>query len=170
MEAKNYICGGNKFSYSKGYIALPLELGVLPETIAIEGETLLRKSSFHVSLLCVKEVLEKKPGTEQQILDAFCSYIAEHDVSFAGYTGEFRFAQNEERKTLIARCNVSNLEGFSEALSEQLGISIPAQPTHITLYTLQPDMGIGLNSPADMEQKSERIEAPEEVKIGLQIA
>jgi hypothetical protein len=167
MEVKNYICGGSKFSYSKGYIALPVEVGVLPETVVIEGETLQRKTSFHVSLLCVKEILEKKPDAEQHILDTFCAYVADNDISFAGYTGEFRFAQNEERKTLIALCNVTKIADFSRALGEKLGLSLPIQPTHITLYTLQPDMGIGLNSPEDMAQKSIMVEVPAVVKSSL---
>jgi hypothetical protein len=35
MESKNYICGGTKFTHSKGYIGLPIEIGNLPDTILI---------------------------------------------------------------------------------------------------------------------------------------
>ncbi len=171
MKERNYICGGNKFTYSKGYIALPLEINGLPETISVEGETLQRRSSFHVSLLCVNDILKEHDGDlEGKILDSFCSFVNKNDISFVRYTGDFRFAQKDERKSLVARCEVSNLKEFSESLGRELGIEIPPQPTHVTLYTLQPDMGIGLNSPADMEGKSIPVQVSDEVRRVLGLA
>lgn len=167
MEEKNYICGGNTFTYSKGYIALPVEIHGLPESVRIENETLQRRSSFHVSLLCVKDLLEKHGNIEEKILDSFCSFVNKNDISFVKYSGEFRFAKNGERKSLVVRCETSNLKEFSVLLGRELGMSIPPQPTHVTLYTLQPDAGIGLNSPADMEAKSLPVQVPEDVRRGL---
>ena len=167
MPEKNYICSAKKFIYEGGYIALPIEVGELPEFINVEGVSLEKKSSFHVSLFCIKDLLEKLLEVEQKTLDFFCSFIKENEISFLRYTGEFRFVQNDERKTVIALCEISNLKRFSEALGQELGITIQPQPTHVTLYTLQPDFGIGLNSPDDMEQKSFPTKVPDEVKYGL---
>ncbi len=157
MGLKNYICGGGKFVYSKGYIGLPIVVDDLPEIVEIDGNKLYRKSSFHISLVCVKDILVQNPDVEQTIVDAFCTFAGENDISFVGYTGEFRFAQHEDKKTLVALCEVSNLKTFSEMISNNLGIKIPAQPTHVTLFTLQPDIGIGLNSDSDMEAKSKKV-------------
>lgn len=165
MEQKNHICGGNTFAYSKGYIMLPIEIGALPATISVEGETLQRRSSFHVSLLCVRDMVEKYGDLEKRILEFFCSFVKDHDISFIKYTGEFRFTQNEERKSVVALCEISNLKNFSESLGRELGIDIPPQPTHVTLYTLQPDAGIGLNSSADMSEKSVPVEVPDSVRL-----
>lgn len=167
MESKNYICGGTKFAYSKRYIGLPVEVGSLPDTVTIEGETLQKKSSFHVSLICVKDILSKNPGVEQEVLDEFCAFVKQKNISFVRYTGEFHFVRHEERKTLVALCEVSNLLEFSEILSRKLGMTLAPQPTHVTLYTLQPDAGIGLNSPADMETKSVLVEVPTALKESL---
>lgn len=167
MKERNYICGGNKFTYSKGYLALPVEIGELPESISIEGKTLYKKPSFHVSLLCVRDLIEKHGDLGERILDLFCSFIRENDISFVMYTGEFRLAKSEERESIIALCEVSNLEEFSDSLGHELGIEIPPQPTHVTLYTLQPDVGIGLNSPTAMEEKSVPIQVPDDVRSGL---
>ncbi|TSC71162.1 MAG: Uncharacterized protein G01um101449_90 [Parcubacteria group bacterium Gr01-1014_49] len=164
MEDKSYICGGNKFTYSKGYIALPVEIAGLPESVEIEGETLQKKSSFHVSLLCVKDILEKHGDLEKKILDFFCAFVKENDVSFVRYSGEFRLAKSGERKTLVALCEISNLKELSESLGRELGFEIPPQPTHVTLYTLQPDVGIGLNSPADMKEKSAPVQVSESLR------
>ncbi|MCR4263754.1 MAG: hypothetical protein NUV98_03500 [Candidatus Roizmanbacteria bacterium] len=172
MKERNYICGGNKFTYSKGYITLPVEINDLPESILIEGETLYKKPSFHASLLCVKDIIEKhgNGNMEERILNFFCSFVKENDISFVKYSGEFRFAKSEERKSLVALCEISNLKKFSESLGQELGIEIPPQPTHVTLYTLQPDVGIGLNNPAAMEEKSAPVQVPEVIRHGLGLA
>jgi len=170
MKERNYICGGNKFTYSKGYITLPIEINDLPESILIGGETLYKKPSFHVSLLCVKDIIEKYGDMEEKILNFFCSFVGNNDISFVRYLGEFRFAKNEERKTVVALCEISNLKELSESLGRELGVEIPPQPTHITLYTLQPDVGIGLNNPTTMEEKSAPVQVPENIRHGLGLA
>ena len=170
MEERHYICGGNKFTYNKGYIALPVEISNLSEFIEIEGEILQKKPSFHASLLCVKDIIEKHGDLEKRVLDFFCSFVSKNDVSFVKYSGEFRFVTNEERKTLIALCEISNLKEFSESLGHKFGIEVPPQPTHVTLYTLQFNIGIGLNSPADMKEKSVPVQVPDDVKRGLGLA
>ncbi len=167
MESKNYICDGTKFIYAKGYIGLPIALEGLPETITVGGQALKRKSTFHVSLLCVKELLLKKAATEQTILDQFCFFTKDHDISFIKFTGEFRHARDSERQTLIALCEVSSLKEFFTALAGHLGIEIPPQLTHVTLYTLQPELGIGLNSAEEMAAKSVLVEPPPAVRAAL---
>ena len=170
MESRNFICGGTKFIYSKGYIGLPVMLDNLPDAVFVQGETLQKKSSFHVSLLCVKDILANNPDSEQDVMETFCAFVADQDISFIRYMGEFRFVQHEERKTLVALCEVSNLSEFSSVLGKKLKMEIPPQPTHVTLYTLQPDIGIGLNSSVDMEQKSTSVETPTPLKVALGIS
>lgn len=170
---KNYICSGNKYIFNKGYIGLPIVIGNLPQEISIQGEELHLKSSFQVSLLCVKDIVEKYgesiENLEQKILEYFCKFTSGNDVSFLWYKGDFRLAQFEKRKSVIAMCEVSNLETFSKFLSVELGIEIPIQPTHVTLYTLQPDVGIGLNSSFELETKSTPIQVTEELRKTLEI-
>lgn len=152
---KNYICNEEKYAYGKGYIHLPIQISELPSEVEIDGDNLTIKSSFHVSLVCVKNLIEKYGAEyEQKIIDKFCEFISTDDISFLRFTGEFRVAKSEEKETLIARCEVSNLEKLFKKLSSELNIEIPLQPTHVTLYTLQLDIGIGLNSFKELEEKS----------------
>jgi hypothetical protein len=169
MQLIKYICGGSKFAYSKGYIGLPVIIDNLPMKVEVSGTVLKRKSSFHISLVCVKDILAKKPDAEQVVLSEFCKFTSENDISFLGYTGEFRLAEYGERKSIVALCTVSNLNIFLELLSVKIGINIPAQPTHITLFTLQQEIGVGLNTPADMETKSRIVELPPEIRKALNI-
>lgn len=140
---------------------MPVHVVGLPKTIFVAGETLQVKNSFHVSLLYIKNILERSPAVEQAIIDEFCSFSKENDISFVKYTSEFRFAADRGRKTLVALCEIHNLAHFTNQLRAKLAIEIPDQPTHVTLYTLQPNLGIGLNSPQAMEQKSHQVEAPD---------
>lgn len=172
MVMKTYICGGEKYACDKGYIYMPIKIAdTLPKSIEVEGNTLILKSSFHASLLCVKNILaEQNKELEQKIIESFCKFASENDISFVKFTGEFRFSEFEERKTILARCEISNLEKFSNQLSKELNIEIPTQPTHITLYTLQSDLGIGLNSFTELEEKSRVIDIPSEVGHNLALS
>jgi 16S rRNA (adenine1518-N6/adenine1519-N6)-dimethyltransferase len=167
MKPETLICNSSNITYDKGYIALWCENYDLPDTIEIEGDTLTKKDHFHVSLLCVKNILEKYPDKEEEIIQHFCNFSQEHEVKFKGFTKEFRLATREERKSVIAMCKVSNLDAFAKYLSQKIGMEVAIQPTHVTIYTLQPSMGIGLNSPEELEEKSEIVEVPESVLAPL---
>ena len=168
---KDNICNSDKYTYNKGYICLPIEIAPLPKTIDVDGNILNLKSTFHVSLLCIKNILEKnnRENLEQLIIEKFCSFISKNEISFLKFNGEFRFAQFKERKTIIARCEVSHLVEFINFLSKELSIEIPLPPTHVTLFTLQPDMGIGLNSYEELGVKSKIIDIQSEISMKLKI-
>jgi hypothetical protein len=159
----------SKFEHGTGYIWQPVEAPNLPETISVEGLTLLKKSEYHVSLAYVQHLLASEPEIEIKVFESLLAFNEKSEVSFLKYTGEFRFAQDGERKTVVALCEVSNLEAFRNHMKAKLGIDLPPQPTHVTIYTLQPEVGIGLNSPAVMEDKSTPIEVPASVKEAMEI-
>ena len=167
MEKETLICNSSNITYSKGYIVLWLDTYPLPEKIEVGEVTLLKKDHFHVSLLCVKNILESQPDIEQDILNHFCDFIKDNDMKFDGFTTEFRLATRDDRKSIVAICRVSNLDKFFNYLSEKIGTTISHQPTHVTIYTLQSNIGIGLNSKSEMEQKSVSIEIPEAVTSAL---
>ncbi|HEX8591435.1 MAG TPA: hypothetical protein VF696_01645 [Candidatus Paceibacterota bacterium] len=162
MENPNYICGARTHAYGQGYIGLPVTVEGLPQEISVGEINLQAKSTFHVSLLCVKYLIRKYgESVEQDLLSLFCEFTRENSVSFVRYTGEFRFAEMMERKSIIAMCEVSNLESFFELARRELRISLQSQPTHVTLYTLQPELGIGLNTQRDIDQKTRPILVPD---------
>jgi isopentenyldiphosphate isomerase len=167
MDTNKLISNSQNITYDKGYIAFWCKDYELPETFNVNGETLLRKDHFHVSLLCVKNILLNAPELENQILQHFCDYIRDNEIKFEGFTKEFRLAKKDERLSVVALCKMSNLNKFTEYLSEKIDIKIPIQPTHVTIYTLQPNAGIGLNSPEEMEQGSEPVAVPETILVPL---
>lgn len=159
----------SNFDHGNGYIWQDVKSPELPDTIKVEGLTLLKKSAFHVSLVYVQNLLAVDPDIEKKVFNSLVAFNEKKQVSFLKYTGSFRFAQSGERKTIVALCEVSNLEEFRNHLKEELGIDIPSQPTHVTIYTLQPEVGIGLNSPKAMETMSVPTEVSEAVRKGLGI-
>lgn len=163
----SYICDGQKYKYDKhGYLFFPIQLPSLPETVVIDGIKLSLKTSFHVSLICVKQFLEFE-NIEERAVSSFCAFAASHEVSFVRFTGEFRLAQFEGRKSLVALCEISNIDLLFKFLSKELGVEVPPQPTHVTLYTLQKDVGIGLNSDSEMKSKSTKVDVSSFIKSAL---
>ena len=158
---RQYICNSTNLIYSKGYIGLELDDLNIPETFEFNGNKLTKKPTLHVSLVCVKKILaeygDKIPGLEQKILDLFCKHIQSNPIEFSSYNQEFRFVEEDEKKTIIVMCGVNNLNSFFELLNKELNLSIPIQPTHVTCYTLQPNIGIGLTNNQMIEELSSDI-------------
>ncbi|PCI27726.1 hypothetical protein COB55_05210 [Candidatus Wolfebacteria bacterium] len=166
---KNYICNNTEYFFGNGYIAVPVLIESLPKTLEVNGKILFLKSSFHVSLVCVKDIVSQYgTAAEQRVIDLLCNFVSENKISFTNYKDEVRYAVDEEtgRETLIVMSDVSNIDEFFKRLNKELGFNIEVPPTHITLYTLQPDKGIGLNTSSDIEEKSTILteEIPEEIK------
>lgn len=163
MKPDKLICGTANITYDKGYIALWCTEDSFPETLDFEGVKFLKKSAFHVSLMCVKNILRTHPDLEDRTLQLFCEFQKGCTLSIRCFTDELRLVTDEDRgrKSIISMCVVENLDTLRIYIEEELGISIDAQPTHVTLYTLEENMGIGVNSFVELTEKSEVIEIPE---------
>lgn len=155
--------------YNKGYLILPITPLDIPPTIDVLGVPLQAKTSFHISLLCVKNYIQKYgPGIEEKILGAVDEFTQNHSFSVLTYKNEFRFAQvdTDERKSLVVMVEVAHLFEFFEKLRKDLNIEIEDQPTHCTLYTIGLDRGIGINNQHDLESLTQIVndEIPDEIK------
>lgn len=149
---------------------LPLAPLDIPPTIDILGVPLQAQTSFHVSLLCVKNYIQKYGrDIEEKILTILHDFTQSHSFSLLRYNNEFRFAQldTDQRKSLIVMVGIVHLSEFFEKLRTDVNIEIEDQPTHCTLYTLGLDRGIGINSQYDLKSYTQLVdssEVPHEVK------
>ena len=145
-------------------IALPVQLYGLPEYVCVGDMTLLRKSAFHVSLICTGKICEKEgmpaPQFHENILKDFEKFIKTKPVAFTRFTNEFRLVSEGEKRTIIAMCEVSNLNLFFDAVDEKYNLQLEYPPLHVTLYTLQPDVGIFVTDKADIENLTTVIPSP----------
>ena len=162
--SEQFICDEEKYIFKKRTIALPVSLENLPQKVKIDGYELLLKSSFHISLVCIGKIIEKHnvsiPDFENLIIKDFCEFIENHDVSLVGYRDEFRIATQNERKSVVMMADISNLNDFFDLINQKYNLDIEVHPTHVTLYTLQPDIGIFITDSDDLKQLTRKIKNP----------
>jgi hypothetical protein len=163
-EQKNYICDGRTYILKNDTIGLPVDLSDLPESIVAEGITLLRKSNFHISLICIGQLVTRHSiaiqNFQQLVVDEFCKFTAQNDISFVRFRSEYRLATLNERRALIILCDVTNLDRFFAHINNTFGLTLETQPTHLTLFTLQQDKGIFLIDQADIVTRTKFIADP----------
>jgi len=158
-------------SHDNGYVSLAIEhLSDLPEQIKVDEKVLFRKGEFHISLMALKHLVPlintgTNNVTEDDIVQDFVEYQANNDLSHFRPANTFRYVTRGERETVVAMVDVPNIEGLFEYIRTKYRVSIPTQPTHITLYTLQPEAAIGILSNNELEANSTPINVPE-IKLG----
>ena len=159
---KKLICE-NKFQFMNRTICLPIKMEDLPNKLIIEGSTLLLKTSFHVSLVCIGEIIKKHnisiSNFENKIIDDFCEFSRVNEVKVLKYD-DFRFVTRDDLKSVVVMCEILNLEKFFEIIDEKYELNIEYPPTHITLYTLESKPGIFLTDANDIKNLTKPISNP----------
>jgi len=136
-ENKKYVLGGPQ----EDSIGLPVSLVGLPSDIAVEGCRLYLRSEFHVSLVCIGKIIEKHhisaPNFVSEVINDFCTFVKTNDIDFLRFRNEFKFVAQNERRSLVVMCDVSNLDKFFLLMNQKYKLNIEYPPTHVTLYALQ---------------------------------
>lgn len=154
-------------NHDNGYISLIIKNFVtLPDEITVSQKTLLRKGEFHVSLLALKNILPLVNAvdasvSEDDLVQDFLDYQKDVELSEYNLTSQLRYVSRGERETVIIMVDVPNLGRLFDKLRAKYNVDLPTQPTHITLYTLQPETGIGILSNDELQRDSKSIEIPE---------
>lgn len=164
---KQFICNAEKYEIGgpKGdVIGLPVSFTGLPLTIETEGLTLSLKNAFHVSLVCIGKIAEKNnlsdPDIVSKVILDFCEFTKHTPIELKEYSGEFRFVAENERRTLVAMCDILNLDTFFDFINKKYNLKAEYPPTHVTLYTLQPNAGIFLTNSDDIEKLTKLVKNP----------
>lgn len=157
------------YEYKSGYLGLPVQSSVFdafPETIEWEGNVLTKKDNFHMTICCVNNSerddcaiarakhLGLEPSVaEKKALESFNAFVERQLIELLSYPDDFRFVIDKRRgrKSIVIRCNARGVEEFFAALNRALGISMPTQSVHVTLYTLEKNLGIHIPNGAAME-------------------
>ena len=159
-----FICGGNKYTISPtNTIALPVSLEDLLPEVLISNNKLFLKSSFHVSLVCINEIIKKHNISIQDFRDSvvkdFCEFTALNDIQVLQYK-EFKYAEENDLKTIIVTCEVSSLPKFFGILNQKYRLKIEYPPTHVTLYAHDGKSGIFLTDSDDIKNLTKPIPNP----------
>lgn len=162
-----FICGREKYVLGgpkEDSIGLPVSFSNLPKKMDVEGYTLLLKNSFHISLVSVGKIIDNYKVLTSDFLDRvvadFCDFVRENEIELIGYRDEFRFVSENERRAVIAMCDVSNINKFFDLINEKYKLNLEYPPTHVTLYTLQPDSGIFVTDANGIEKFTKPIANP----------
>lgn len=157
------MCGG-KYTLGSDSIGMPVDLSGLLSEISVEGQTLYLKSSFHVTLVAIRKIIEKHavadPQFAERVVADFCEFVRENEMNLLRFREEFKFASKGEKRSVVVMCDISNLNDFFDQMNAKYKLHVEYPPTHVTLYTLQPDKGIFLTDQSDIEVLTKRIENP----------
>jgi hypothetical protein len=161
---KELICGDKYQFFTKNkIIGLPVKLENLPNKIEVEGNSLLLRSSFHVSLVCIGKIIEKYnifiSDFENKIINDFCEFVKTNEVKVLQFN-DFKFVARDEKKTVVVMCKVSNLDNFFYNINKKYKLEIEYPPTHVTLYTLDGKSGIFLTNANDIKNLTKSIPNP----------
>jgi hypothetical protein len=155
----------NKYELSANdTIFLIVFLSDLPKNLEIQGAKLILKDSFHVSLVCIKEIIKKSkitdPNFRDSVLADFCDFVKTNEVALINYSNEFFFVEQGENKTVVVMCGVSNLDKFFELINKKYNLNLEYPPTHVTLYKLENGVGIFLTDASDLKDFTKPIPSP----------
>jgi hypothetical protein len=151
-------------NYDNGYIGhVNIELNGLPPKIVVGEYDLLKKSEFHISLISAKKIAaiidsNRAAEIQTEIVAFFKEFIKTTPLDDYGLTNKFRLVKRDERVTLVVLATVPGIEKFFAELGAKYNKQLPVQVMHITLYTLQPEVGIGILSTDELERDSEAVE------------
>jgi hypothetical protein len=158
-----------KYKFDDDYIYLPLTIENLPPKLNVSGYELSAKEEFHCSLVCIRDLKEKYgDDVKEKILNLFHNFVSKNDITFVKYRNEFRLVHREERVSVIVMCDISNIDKFFKLMKQELEIESEIPPTHVTIYTLQPNMSIGVNTYLGF-QATQEIKVPNEVRNSLNL-
>lgn len=158
--------------YSKGYIMLPIQVSLAPR-LKIQDVEFVAKKEFHISILATKKYVpilaNKLQLSEEQSLNRLLSevdkFVSQSDITFKSFTKEIRMAKREDRTTLIILVKIKNIDALYERLRDVFQIDFEIQPTHVTLYTLENGLGIGLNSKEELNGLSSKLTEAEALPV-----
>ena len=138
----------------------PRRFGSFPAGVIWRGARLAKKGEFHVTLLHARSISKLRELANQDIARFFDSFVEKFSLGLISFIDDFRYAEEAEKRTILVRCVVSELDALFREFGKKFGIALPTQPAHVTLYTLQKNAGIHINSDTTM-QGLERVDLPE---------
>ena len=166
----------DKHSYGGGYISLiNFDLQNVPEKVDIDGYELLKQNEFHISIMALKNLapmldVENPEQACEQLKRDFLEFAKTHNLAGFRLTGEYRMVQRDERVTIVAMVELRNINKLFDYLRSKHGIDFPTQPTHITMYTLHPNVGIGILSQDELANNSSLVSIPALANMEIEYA
>lgn len=146
---KNILNANTDIYLNYGYLALPISLRIISK-IQIGTKTFFSKNGYHVSLLYLEDFSE---SDQKKVL----SLAKKYPVKLKKTTKIFRLVTQENRQSVIVRVHLQGLKNLISVVNKHFNCNLVYPPTHITLFTLKNQYGIGVNSTGEYRRLTRQI-------------
>jgi hypothetical protein len=130
-------------------VIAPLTVTGLPPEIELLGERWLRKREFHMTAVLARVVAFG--------LDVVARVTDGRSVGPVAIGREIRRVRDpsgDELRTLVVMAECPGLDPLYGELSAALGVRLVAPPAHVTIYSSDPDRGIGLADGSELRERT----------------
>lgn len=141
---KNILNPNSSIYLDYGYLMLPLSLSIA-SSIKVGSMTFFPKIGYHVSLIRLKDLSE----TDQKRVFEFAK---KYPIMLKTITKIFRLVRENDQQSIIVRVRLCGLKNLISAVNHHFNYNFVYPPTHITLFTLKGQHGIGVNSTSEYRQ------------------
>jgi hypothetical protein len=141
-------------------VVAPVQIEGLPERIDALGAFWLRKVEFHVTAIsaaAVEGLGADDPGAAWATVAAVADGRSIGPVLVFDEVRRVRDSARPELRTLIAMAHAAGLDALHDDLSAALGQALGPPPAHITLYSSDPQAGIGIDNEWELVQRAPRL-------------
>lgn len=134
----------------------PLEIGGLPATITALGRRWRRKAEFHMTVLAASVIEEVGEG-DPRIWEVIRTLLGGRSLGPILVTRDLRHVSHPEKpelETIVLMVRCRALRPLYEELSRELNVKLSPPPAHVTLYSTDPNEGIGIGDRRQLRQRA----------------
>ena len=147
-----------------GSAIVPVEIDGLPAEIEALGRRWRRKVEFHMTVLA-GSVIEETRGS----WDALAGLLGGRSLSPIRPTRELRLVgrhpQKPGLKTIVVMVECPALVEVYRELSAELGADLTPPPAHVTVYSTDPDDGIGISNEEQLRERAPELGEAEQEEV-----
>ena len=145
----------------------PVEIDGLPDEIEALGRRWQRKLEFHMTVIGaarIEEVAREDPGVPERV----ARVLDGRGVGPIYVTRELRRTRHPDEpgfETIVVMVDCPALAQVYRDLSAELGDQLSPPPAHVTLYSTDPERGIGLNNRDQLRERAPLLSAQEQEEV-----
>ncbi len=142
-------------------VVVPLIIPGLPEEIDVLGRRWARKCEFHLTAISAQTV-EGRGGGNWKLVRDVASGRSLGPIAAGQEIRRVRHPEKPELHTLIVMAHAAGLDDLYDEMSIALGVSLQAPPAHVTLYSTDPEQGIGIDTADELDERAPSLSRDEQ--------
>lgn len=144
-------------------VIAPLKIEGLPVEIGVLGRRWQRKAEFHMTVLGAPVI--DSAGLRYAQVAALTAGRSVGPIIPAREVRRVHHPDDPALETIVVMVDCPALEPLYEELSEALGPSLTPPPTHVTLYSSDPQEGIGINGEEQLHERAPALSEAEQEEV-----